>query len=497
MKTIIILLALLLPQILNAQLVNDFRVNDNVTAASDLGGRIDIDEEGNYVIVWTDRRTGRPNVYAQRFDKNSNRLGNNFRVNEFLDSSSAPDIAVSKYGNFAVCWFQTINLNSFAKLKLYDNSGEPITDELYLNDSIGLIGPPRIAVNSIGEYIVTWTHRPNIQSKERIYYQIIDSLGNKIGTNKIADDSISHKYDPDITIFPDNRFIIVWQDQRSPSGISLNDIYYQMFDADGNKIGVNIEAYSDPESNDQTNPVVSADSIGRFCIGFSELNYSEVQYDVVCQLFDVNGNRGNSFKVGRTLDGEYFRSLYKLKNGDLIVAFSKEVPGNNNVKASFQRFDSSGYNIGGVYLVSEQFPSSSKDYTDVVVTNGKIISVWNDKRFDFNDVFCNVRSFTNPDSTVGINQISSEVPEEYKLYQNYPNPFNPSTNIKFDISKTSEVKLSIYDITGREVSVLVNEKLLSGSYEFTFNSTGLSSGVYIYRIKAADFVQTRKMLLVK
>jgi hypothetical protein len=86
---------------------------------------------------------------------------------------------------------------------------------------------------------------------------------------------------------------------------------------------------------------------------------------------------------------------------------------------------------------------------------------------------------------------------EFRLAQNYPNPFNPSTTISFTLSKTSSVNLTVYDMLGREVSVLVNEKKDAGVYETKFNGAGLASGVYYYRLNAGGYVETRKMLLLQ
>lgn len=85
----------------------------------------------------------------------------------------------------------------------------------------------------------------------------------------------------------------------------------------------------------------------------------------------------------------------------------------------------------------------------------------------------------------------------FSLSQNYPNPFNPSTKIKFDIPKGSLVKLKIYDILGREVATLVNEKLNPGTYEYEWNGIDLSSGIYFYKLEAENFIQTKRMVLVK
>jgi hypothetical protein len=98
------------------------------------------------------------------------------------------------------------------------------------------------------------------------------------------------------------------------------------------------------------------------------------------------------------------------------------------------------------------------------------------------------------------------IPSKFGLSQNYPNPFNPSTKIEFKIPSwegygvsrgVGLVSLRIYDITGREVQTLVNEELQPGTYEVTFDGSGLNSGVYFYKLTAGNFVQTRKMLLIK
>ena len=93
--------------------------------------------------------------------------------------------------------------------------------------------------------------------------------------------------------------------------------------------------------------------------------------------------------------------------------------------------------------------------------------------------------------------VTINIPKEFKLSQNYPNPFNPVTNIKYNIPKDVMVSIKVYDITGREISKLVNEYKKAGYYNVTFNGGNLASGIYYYRIQAGDFVQIKKMVLIK
>lgn len=98
---------------------------------------------------------------------------------------------------------------------------------------------------------------------------------------------------------------------------------------------------------------------------------------------------------------------------------------------------------------------------------------------------------------VGIGKISENIPSEYNLYNNYPNPFNPSTAIKIDLPAAGYVNLSVYDISGRRIEVLLNGKMDAGSYIVKFNAAALSSGIYFYSIKTDKYTNTRKMILLK
>jgi photosystem II stability/assembly factor-like uncharacterized protein len=123
-------------------------------------------------------------------------------------------------------------------------------------------------------------------------------------------------------------------------------------------------------------------------------------------------------------------------------------------------------------------------------------------------VYWNIHTTNGGDTTfvLGLTQISSEVPEEFRLYQNYPNPFNPVTNIKYQIpNNNSIVKLAVYDISGREIMTLVDQKQNAGSYQADFSGFGYSSGVYFYKLiirsdesKGKEvFTETKKMILLK
>ncbi len=131
---------------------------------------------------------------------------------------------------------------------------------------------------------------------------------------------------------------------------------------------------------------------------------------------------------------------------------------------------------GSITSISEM-PRSSRTFTAVV--NNRFMGISEDPPF------------------VGINIINTEIPKAFSLSQNYPNPFNPTTNIKFAIPKAGSVKLTIFDMLGKEIETLVNEELHAGTYEYEWNGINLSSGVYFYKLTAGNSTETKKMLMVK
>ena len=90
-----------------------------------------------------------------------------------------------------------------------------------------------------------------------------------------------------------------------------------------------------------------------------------------------------------------------------------------------------------------------------------------------------------------------KIPDKFELRQNYPNPFNPSTTISFSIPKEEFVSLTVYNSLGEEVAELINETKQVGNYDINLNASGLSSGIYFYKIQAGSLIQTKKMILIK
>jgi hypothetical protein len=123
--------------------------------------------------------------------------------------------------------------------------------------------------------------------------------------------------------------------------------------------------------------------------------------------------------------------------------------------------------------------------------------------FDFGETYitlkgCIIDGVVYGDTTtVGVEGEEPPIANEFRLEQNYPNPFNPSTVISYRLPVTSNVILKVYDVLGNEIATLFNEEKPAGEYEVEFNAHGLPSGIYFYQLKTGEFIQTKKMILLK
>ncbi|HLG33018.1 MAG TPA: T9SS type A sorting domain-containing protein, partial [Ignavibacteriaceae bacterium] len=129
---------------------------------------------------------------------------------------------------------------------------------------------------------------------------------------------------------------------------------------------------------------------------------------------------------------------------------------------------------------------NSYDFEDTYVSNEK--NYYRLKQIDFDG------TYTYSDI---ITVYSMDLPLTFELFQNYPNPFNPTTTIKYDLPKSGNVELVIYDILGRKVKSLVNETKEAGRYEVKWDASNSASGVYIYQLRTENFIDTKKMILIR
>ncbi|MBZ0203161.1 MAG: T9SS type A sorting domain-containing protein [Ignavibacteria bacterium] len=236
-------------------------------------------------------------------------------------------------------------------------------------------------------------------------------------------------------------------------------------------------------------------------------------------LISVTTNGGESWKISRFDSVEFFYDACIATPTTWFAAGSQYSPTKGVVLRSTDGGVSWGKSYFPSHITAITFPSSMSGYASshggliFKTTNGGdswfptecIASSSLDGLFFINDNTGYgvgsggriIKTTTGGGNFIGIQPINSSIPKEFKLSQNYPNPFNPNTKIKFQLVKGDHAKLVIYDVLGREISVLVNEELKAGNYEVNWNAANYPSGVYFYRLETGDYSETRKMVLIK
>jgi hypothetical protein len=486
-------------------LIPDFRVNDDSTIRSQGSPDIGVDGQGNFIIVWQDSRNEPNNnsgrVYCQRFSFDGTRLGVNFGIGH--DTSGGPKIAVLKNGRFIVVWRAQYKGNRDIYCQRFETNGTPLNQPNKINDITVATYTPDIGgigTDSLGNFVIVWTdYRNGGLMYPNVYGQRYDSLGTKLGNNFRINEVLNTAGFPGLEINKDGSFIAAWMDSR----ISGVKIFMQRYDRFGNTIGINERVDDDPNNGYKSGPDVASDGKGYFVIAFADERYVPNLSILSYQLYDSSGNkigvnlradngnsdnRGNA-KVSMQSDGKFFISWSEYF-GTKGIPFGR-------------RFEKNGTPIGNNFQIPNNINFSNSGSCVISLLNLRIYSSWQDTRNGNWDVFGNVRSFINPDSILVSVSHNPIIVKEFKMYPAYPNPFNPNTKIKFDLpieyrNKKSEVRLSIFDILGREVAILVNEKLSPGTFEVQWNAENYSSGLYFVKLTIeTGFTAIQKIVLIK
>ena len=202
-----------------------------------------------------------------------------------------------------------------------------------------------------------------------------------------------------------------------------------------------------------------------------------------------------------TTSSQYWPAVQCDTNGYLYVIYYDNRLGASQVNSYIAYSTDQGTTWVNNRLSDVAFPETEVgtdarygDYIGIDAFAGKVMTVWTDDRAGTP----NQEIYTaNLAGLIGIQPVSNNIPDKFSLYQNFPNPFNPATKIRFDIQKSSEVQLKVYDMTGKLIKYLIKENLPAGSYSIDFNASELTSGIYLYELTAGDFNATKKMVLVK
>jgi hypothetical protein len=411
--------------------------------------------------------------------------GNVYISGNITNQSLIVDIITLKLNlNGDTIWSKLANgtgiLNSKVKaMKLDDSANIYLTGKVYLTES-----------NNNSDFITIKYSSNGMTRWNKIYNS---SFNQQDEPNSIAIDSFKNVYVTGIS-------------QSTNSGIDFLTLKY---DADGSLLWNSRYNNSDVNGNDTAKVVIPGDSNSVYVGGNIQVNANSGS-DIYLIKYNQFGDTIWTKRYNRS--GNYddlLKTMIKGHRGDIFIA-GKSFSSNNVFDGIYLRYDKSGkqkwtfsYNTG---------ISGTKD--PIAIVEKDSIKLYTS--------LANYTSSTSAENHIvnlsqsyyitGIRTLNNEIPQKYRLMQNYPNPFNPVTKIKFDLragvrsqsAKAEEVKLAIYDILGRAIQTLVNEKLNPGTYEVTFDGSNYASGIYFYQLRVVDptrrtgeYIETKKLVLLK
>lgn len=516
MKNIIIILLILSIYKIHSQWVTDAyipdtKVNDDSTMSAQSGSRIGVDTTGNFVIAWNDCRNFYNNqytqVFCQLFNKEGVRVGSNFKIGQ--DTTQFVDVGKCIDGRFIIFWLNIINNTERYQLffQRFDKNGNPISnpknvvDSNYSYGGFAWGGGGGIKTDYLGNFIICWSEIDSIGSiYASVHFQRFDSSGNRIGSVQRVNETNCRALNPQINIYYSGNIFITWNDDRTNLA-GKNYVYLQRYNSIGVKTGNNIKVNDDTNSTvNHQYPWISSGGIGTFIICWTDERISEIHPKIMYQIYDVNGNPMGLNRIANTTTNGLlsFSKVSMREDGYFFIGWTDYATSLGKYLGC--RFDNNGnaYGIPSNPYFIPLYSSSqiSSGCNDISLINDKVFSTWGDNRNGNGDIFINVRGFQNPDTVLGIRSLEN-IPTQFKIFQPYPNPFNSETIISYELPVKNYVNIYLYDVLGRLVKVIINGNQSAGKYSVKLESTNLASGIYFYKIQAGNFVDGRKVVLIK
>jgi hypothetical protein len=534
--------------------VDSVRVVNDVTIKEQYYPVICRGPHGQEAVVWEDERTyrGRPDVYVQQFDSAGLPVGSNRLINRGETHQYYPSVACGSAGRAIVAWTEA-RYRSQDNQHVYYQCFGPDGVPAGANRDLGAGHNPYVAMATTNESIVVWTYgfvyaefidqigtslgaRPistpsslvgcplaaragghwvvawsdSRSGFSDVYGRILDSVGQPIGNELRLDDSPDGNQFPcSITSDLDGSFIIGWTDRRDGGVCSA---YLRRFDSLGQAIGAGFTINDSIPTVDLYGPFIGGKHKGSFLACW--LDSRDGTWSIFGQRVDSMGNLiGSNFKInegaGTVLDSWFLGlPLYwhpvvgTTSTGVSLIAWPSFGADSTDEDIWAQWLDENGNAIGQNFKLPDPvFGAALQRAPALAAGENTALAVWmDDRRGTGLDIFG--RKTVEIPTDVAEEPGEESLPPYFDLVRNYPNPFNPSTSIEYSVPTRAHVTIEIYNVLGQRVTTLVDETKSAGNYKAEWNGTDVagktvSTGVYLYRFKAGDFVETKKMVLLK
>ncbi|MCW8823742.1 MAG: T9SS type A sorting domain-containing protein [Ignavibacteriaceae bacterium] len=445
------------------------------------------DGQGGALISWEDNRTGASTIFGQRVNSAGQVqwVANGKILSPLSTTCTKPILNFDNSGSAYLVWETEVqvmetNIGS-QKIDLDGNllwgtAGVDICDASGYQTELSMMN------NLAGGIIVGWQDFRNNPEGD-IYAQWVD----RDGDLKWTINGVAICRAPNVQSYPvltnDGLAgaIIAWWDLR---GGSDEDIYAQNIDYRGILATTNFYYQRNNLNKTITDSTPTLDTL---TVLVFEKAANPIIYDITVKIGSVIHDTVSDLDFTLTHNGIFDTLIYRV-NGNGGYNFTNTYL-NDNLGIPF---GGEAAPFTGIFLPYNEL----SNFTSESVAGEWILTITDHKSGD-DGILQDWGLVISESSIVGVEEENSIVPKSIYLYQNYPNPFNPSTTIRFEIPVSGLVTLKIYDVLGNEVVTLVNEELTAGVHETNFDATRFSSGVYFYQIKSGNFIQTKKMILIK
>ncbi len=462
------------------------KLHDDVGSANQKKSLVKFNLTGKSIVLWEDQRNGRYDLYAQVYDENYNPIGNNLQINE----------------TNADYW------------QLYDKEVNCLSD---------------------GSFVIAFNGSVDYNGEISVFLQRISTTGEKIGQNKLVKEgNYYYDYKVALNVNSDDEILICWYNRYGA--------YTRIYDKNLNILAPE-KTLLQISNNNGFNPItVSSDSAFNIFISYINYDYQNYSSDnkIRGRFFDRKGNNYKAFiidsvnsyisNIACRNEGNNFALLYK-DGTRIYIKRNYDLDESYFFENSFYSYDYSNNELNIVEFDNQKIFITYNSYLDVIgfyandnkretesyllhhyeyiepyydnyngsnsadIFDDKIIFTYENNSNEGTgfDIWANVRKI----ESVSFESELFYPPADYDiLYNNFPNPFNSKTKIAYELLAYHKVNLTIYDILGREVKVLVNENQEKGLYEVDFDGAGLASGIYFYKLDAFK-TTVKKMILLK
>ncbi|MEM9885905.1 MAG: 3-coathanger stack domain-containing protein [Bacteroidota bacterium] len=377
--------------ILEDALTNTFTIDRQIQPSTAM------DKEGNFVVVWASgvsSGTGQDGsnfgIYGQRFNKEGNTIGTEFQINTYTNNSQLnPAVAMDEEGNFVVVWSSFGQDGSDYGIygQRYDNSGSKIGGEFQINTfTVGTQSSPCVAMNKDGSFVVSWTSFGQDGDLGGIYGQLYNPIGNKVGGEFLVNTYVtSGQTESSVAMNKDGNFVITWVSFEQDG--SSSGIYSQRYDNTGNKIGIEFRVNTTTASV-QTNPDIAMNSLGNFIITWTSFALDGSNLNIYGQSFYTDGSTcGSEFLVNTYVnDNQEFSVVAMDADCDFIIVWGSEDFQNDGMEDGIY---AQRYFKGTTEELTVNPPSTlQQENPDIAIDdNGNFVVVWDSPDGDQDGIY--------------------------------------------------------------------------------------------------------------